>query len=323
MGSRTSVALAAAVLAGLLAPGRAARAAEPGAPERIAVGAYVTMIHAVDLKAGQFGVDFWLWFRWSGQGTSPLDSFEIVGGRVLARSNVIRKSLPDGGEYASARISATIQQAWDLSAFPFDDHTLRIRIEDSERDALMAVYVADADNAGVDPDVRVTGWRVVGHEDAVTEQVYRSNYGDTSLPTGTHTRYSRYVFSARLARDGAGRFFKFFAGLFIATLAAWCAFFIRPKDSGPRVSVSVGALFAAAAVTIAINNQLPDVGYLTFADEMVFLSLSMILVSLIGTVWALSLHYREREAAHRRLDRIGALAVPILYVAILLAILPR
>lgn len=315
-------ALVLAAIAGLPMSAGAVRAAEPPAPEPIHVGIYVTLIHGVDLKAGQFGVDFWVWFRWSGREPSPLDSFEVIGGRVSSRSNVIRKTLPDGQMYAAARVSATIQQPWDLARFPFDDHTLKIQIEDSERDALTAIYVPDEANAGIDPEVRVAGWRVGGHAQAVGEQVYRSNYGDTSLPTGAHARYSRYVFSAGLARDGVGRFFKFFTGLFIATLASWCAFFVRPKDSGARVSVSVGALFAAAAVTIAINNQLPDVGYLTFADAMVFLSLGTILLSLIGTVTSLALHYREREAAHRRLDRIGAIAVPILYAAILLAILP-
>lgn len=318
------VGLVACGLAGLLPAGRGARAEEPAAaaPETIFVGAYVTLIHGIDLKAGSFGVDFWVWFRWSGHGPSPLDSFEVIGGRVLSKSNVIRKSLAGGLEYHAARVSASILQPWDLRRFPFDDHTLHIRIEDSERDALTAVYAADSVNAGIDPDVRVSGWRVAGHEDAVIEQVYRSNYGDTSLPTGAHARYSRYVFSARLERDGAGRFFKFFAGLFIATLASWCAFFVRPKDAGPRVSVSIGALFAAAAVTIAINNQMPDAGALTFADKMVFLSLGTILASLIGTVSALALHYREREALHRRLDRVGQFAVPIVYAAILWQILP-
>lgn len=311
-------------VASLMPAGRSARAEAPAeaGPETIVVGAYVTLIHGIDLKAGSFGIDFWLWFRWSGRGQSPLDSFEVIGGRVLSKTNVIKKALPGGLEYHSARVSASILQPWDLTTFPFDDHTLRIRIEDSERDALTAVYEPDGVNAGIDPDVRVSGWRVAGHEDAVVEQVYRSNYGDTSLPTGAHSRYSRYVFSAHLERDGVGRFFKFFAGLFIATLASWCAFFVRPRDAGPRVSVSIGALFAAAAVTIAINNQLPDVGYLTFADKMVFLSLGTILLSLFGTVSALALHYREQEKMHRRLDRIGQVVVPMVYAAILWVILP-
>ena len=294
--------------------------AEAPPPEKIFVGVYLNQLNSIDLKAGTFSADFWLWFRWSGVGASPLDTFEIIGGRVLSKSNVIKKKLPDGLSYDAARINASITKQWALAHFPFDDHTINIQIEDAERETARAVYTADKTNEGVDPSVSVSGWRIANHSDEVQEHVYHSNYGDTSIPTGAESHYSRYVFSVELERMGQGRFFKFFFGLFVATLASWCGFFIRPKDASPRVSVSIGALFAAAAVTLSINNQLPDVAYLTLADKMVFLSLGMILLSLVGTVCSLSLHYLGKESTHRTLDRVGAVAFPLLYAGILFAI---
>ncbi len=180
------------------------------------------------------------------------------------------------------------------------------------------MYVPDGANEGVDPDVSVAGWRVARFGHALENHVYRSNYGDTTLATGSESHYSRYVFKVDLERTGTSRFFKVFFGLFMATLVAWCAFFIRPKDASPRVSVSVGALFAAAAITISLNAQLPDLGYVTLVDRMVFLTLGMILLSMFGTVLALSLHYAGKEPLHRRVDRIGAVVYPIAYVVLLL-----
>ena len=81
--------------------------------------------------------------------------------------------------------------------------------------------------------------------------------------------------------------------------------------------MSVGALFAASAVTVSINSQLPDTGAITLADRMIFISLGMILLSLFGTVSALTLHYMNKEQAHRRLDQTSLTLFPLLYVALL------
>ncbi len=306
----------------LALPAQAAPQSAPAAPTKVVLGIYVNQIYQIDFKANHYGVDFWLWFRWPGTLTGPplLESFDVVGGRISSRTNVIKKKLADGIEYGAVRVNAIINKQWDLTHFPFDDHKLRLRIEDAERETSQVIFEADTANEGVDPDITLSGWSVArfGHE--LTDHVYKSNYGDTTLATGNQSHYSRYSFEVELKRSGSGRFFKFFFGLFMATLVAWCGFFIRPKDASPRVSVSVGALFAAAAVTIAINNQLPDVGYLTLADKMVFLTLAMILFSLFGTVTSLSLHYLSREASHRRIDRIGAVVFPLIYLVALVLI---
>lgn len=72
----------------------------------------------------------------------------------------------------------------------------------------------------------------------VVRQVYRTNQGDTSLPKGNESSYSRYAFSIEVRRPGYGRFSKVFFGLFIATMIALAAFWVRPKESSPRVSLS-------------------------------------------------------------------------------------
>jgi hypothetical protein len=285
----------------------------PSQPEKIVVGVYVNQIYAIDLRANSFGVDLWVWFRWSGKGQSPLETFEIIGGRITSKTHLLKKKLAEGVEYCTARVTVTINKQWDLLRFPFDKHTLKVQIEDTEREAARMIYEADGVNEGSDPDIALSGWKVGKHGHKVADHVYHSNYGDTSIATGSESHYSRYIFTLELDRSGAGRFFKVFFGLFVATLVSWCGFFIRPKDASPRVSVSVGALFAASAVTVAINNQLPDSSGITLPDKLVFLSLGMILLSLFGTVTSLSLHYLGREQAHRKLDKTSLVIFPTLY----------
>lgn len=249
-----------------------------------------------------------------------MDSFELVGGRVLSRGTVLKKALPDGETYQAVRVNAGLQHGWDLHHFPLDDHRLLIQVEDADQEAEQAVFVADAENEGVDPDLLLAGFKVAGHAHQVTTHGYASNDGDTSLAKGASSPYSRYEFALDLQRTGWGRFLKLFFGLFVATLVSWCSAFIRHRDASPRVSVSAGALFAASAVTVAINNQVPDTSCVTLADRLVYLSLGTILLALVGTVLALSFHYRNEEACHRRLDRASSNVLPSAYVLVLAAL---
>jgi hypothetical protein len=292
------------------------------APERTTVGVYIEQVTALDLKGSAFTVDFWIWFRHAPRaGASPIDTFELIGGRVNSKTNLIKKTLPDGNAYASARVNATIQRVWDLRHYPFDRHPLEIVIEDSELDEAKSVFVSDATSQGKDAAVQLSGWQIDGFGSEVTSHRYPSNYGDSSIAAGSDASFSRYVARVYATRRSSALYLKSVFPLFIAVLVAWCGFFIRPKDASPRVSVSVGALFAAAAGTVAINSQLPDIDYATLTDKTVFLSLAMISLSLIGTVCALGFHYADRERAHRRLDRVGAIVFPIVYVASLLILL--
>ena len=70
-----------------------------------------------------------------------------------------------------------------------------------------------------------------------------------------------------------------------------------------------------------INSQLPDVNYATLTDKTVFLSLGMILLSLLGTVMSLTLNYLGNEAAWKRLDKYGAVFYPVLFAVLLLVII--
>ncbi len=84
-----SVLLVLAVLSLFTSPARAAT-------QRTTIGVYVVQVNGIDLKNSSFTVDFWLWFRSAARATSPIDAFEIVDGRVTSKTNVIKKTLPDG-----------------------------------------------------------------------------------------------------------------------------------------------------------------------------------------------------------------------------------
>lgn len=313
------LALAAVVALAVVAAPAAARA---DAPHKVTVGVYINHIYGVDIKNSQFTVDFYVWFRWDagGEELKPIETFELANGRITSKTG-ISKHLYGTQNYASCRVIATITKFWDLHRFPLDDHTLDLEIEDSDQDTRLAVFEPDTENANVSPDLHVPGWIVVATRGRVVAQTYATNYGDTTLPKGKQSTYSRYIFSIDVNRPGYGRFLRVFFGLFISVLVSWCAFHVRPKESSPRVSLGVGATFAAAAVTVAINNSLPDTNSVTMADKLIMLTLGCIVASVAETITALALVARGKDELQKKLDRICAYAFPAFYLAMLIVIL--
>lgn len=317
---RACLAVLAAVLLFVLPHAARADAAPDPGPRTVVVGTYVNQVYGVDVKGSQYSIDFYVWFRWEGEGLAPLDSFEVASGRIVSKTGVQKKRLGTQN-YASARVVATITKFWDLKRFPLDGHTLTLDIEDAEHDTRTMIYESDRDNVALSPDLQVPGWVVRGSSASVERHLYRTNYGDTSFPTNSESHYARYRFAIEVARPGYGRFLKVFFGLFIAVVVSWCAFWVVPRDSGPRVTLGVGATFAASAVTVTIHYSLPDTNAVTLADKLIMLSLGMIVLSVVQTIVALGLFAGKREVLQQRLDRACRWLFPLGYVVVLAAML--
>lgn len=300
-------------------PKATAAAAPAGTgPVPVEVGTYINQILAIDLKGNQFTADFFIWFRWKGD-LKPFDTFDLANGRITSRTGIVKKDLGGGVHYASARIVATITKFWDLRRYPLDDHQLTLEIEDNENEGNLLVYVPDTMNSAASPTVEVPGWLVKGTSASVTRHEYATNYGDTSVPTGNASSYSRFVSAVEIRRPGhVGRIFKVFFTIFVATIISWLAFWIRPKETGPRISLCVGSVFAAAAATFAINAMLPDTNATTMSDRVIILSSSFIFGATLQTIVAINLGYSGKENVQKLLDRASAFLFPLAYVALLL-----
>ena len=272
--------------------------AEP--PRTVTLGIYVHQINAVNLRDNSFTADFNVWFRWKGDGPDPLKSFELSNGKVDLQEKGFRSSVGDE-HYATCRVIATFTQFWNLSAFPLDDHILELAIEDQLEDHLLR-YIADAENSALNPKARVPGWTLGKPIVAIATNVYSTNYGDTSLPTGHESTYSRFVFEIPMKRPGYGYCLKLFVGLLVATMLAFATFFVEP-DNDSRLSLGVGAVFAAVASEYIVAACLPATNVLTLADALHILALATIFTAIAESIAALRLLRAGRTALAHQLDR--------------------
>lgn len=290
-------------------------------PARVIAGVFVNGLQDVSFKDSKYVIDFYIWFRWKPDAMpdfKPLEAFELINGRIDNKSSIVEKTI-GGEQYASARVLATISEVWDLHRFPFDQHRPRVHIENSAADATAMVFVADRDNSRLGDEIRLSGWKVSNFGIDVATQVYKSNYGDVSLPTNAESSYSRLTFAMDMQRDGNGIAFKILTIVIVSTLVAFVCFLIKPTDLDPRFGLGIGALFAIAASWFIVSSLIPDSSVLTLADQIHVIAMAMVFASVVVSARVLWHAEAGREQTAEKLDRLYVVIFPIIFIGACIA----
>ena len=294
----------------------------PKAPARVIAGVFVNGLQDLSFKDSKYVLDFYIWFRWK-PGTvpedfKPLEAFEVINGRIDNKSSIVEKTI-GGEQYASARVLATINEVWDLRRFPFDQHRPRVHIENSAADATTMLFVADRDNSRLGDEIRLSGWKVSNFGLDVATQVYKSNYGDVSLPTNAESSYSRLTFAMDMEHEGNGIAFKILTIVIVSTLVAFVGFLIKPTDLDPRFGLGIGALFAIAASWFIVSSLVPDSSVLTLADQIHVIAMAMVFASVVVSARILWHAEAGREQTAEKLDRLCVMVFPIVFIGACIA----
>lgn len=287
----------------------------PAGPTEVTVGTYVNQVYALNLKDNVFTIDFYIWFRWKGDAVNPIETFELMNGKVDEKTVVATKDVGDI-HYAQARIKAIINKFWDVTRFPLDTHDLQIFIEDQDGDVDKIRYVADSENANYTRDLKVVGYHIAGGAAKVFENHYNTNYGDITLPPNNESVFSRYSYTVTIDRPGYSYFLKLFSTIFISAMVGFLAFLVKPIDLDPRFGLGVGALFAVVASTFIISSTLPDSDRMTMADHLNIASMAMIFLSLIQSAVSLKVFEGSERgpAIAKVIDTVSVIVFPIVYV---------
>lgn len=287
-------------------------AATKAEPTQVQVGAYVLRIANVSQKDGTFDVDLWLWFRWKGDGVAPYKTFEIANGVISNRTET--EVLDDEGfHYTTVRAQATVFHDYDVKRFPLDDHRLTVEVEDSTYDSSTLQYVADEGTA-LDPGLNVPGWAVKLAAAKVREHHYPTSYGMRSSGTASAV-YSRYIIPVELARTGNAVLFKEFWISLLSVTLGLLALLVKSDDLDARFGLGVGSIFAASANAFVLSDALPKTTTVTLAEQINFLAVGAIFLSVFVSIWSLRLRYAGREEASLKLDRQALVVLAVAYLA--------
>lgn len=273
----------------------------PAFAQEVHVGLYVLNLGKFDVATGSFTADFYLSMKCSK--ACPQDSFEFMNGRAGSIDRII--SRPDEKFY---RIQANLNSPIDLKKFPFDTQKMQIILEDRNHTIEELRYLPLDDESGIDESIIFSGWNIDGWKAESREHEYKV-YNET---------YSQYVFTTEISRIGLNSFIKTFLPVFFILLVVLFSFILDPDKMSIRLTMAGSSLVASVMFHVSISNQIPPVGYLTFADKFMALTYLILIISFLIDVILIELLELEKKAfvhkIHRSTEYSMLVAVPILYI---------
>jgi len=277
---------------------------EVSTPVLVKTGIYVERIIDLSLPDASWVADFYIWFRWDNADINPGETFQIVDGEIL-KKELIKKNKTTTPSYGLYRVKARVTKFFDISRYPRDDHLLTINVEDTEHQIYELQYIPDEDSTEVSSRVKLQGYEVYNKKLVQKFHSYKTDRGEVHKSDVSQDTYSQLIYGIWIKRPGWGSYIKMFEGLFAAVAVAMLSFFIRTTTTN-RISLGVGAFFAAVAATYVATKNIPNIGVLTLTDVITGVSMLMIFLVIWHTIIATRLFevHQDEKMVHR-FDMIG------------------
>jgi len=314
--SRLAVLVVGLVFAlGLAAPTRsAAQETEPVASCR--VGVDILALHSIDVDHNTFDAGFWIWSVCPDDRIKPLDTIEFVNANSVQMS-LAGATTVDGVVWSYAKVEGTFRHYWNLTDFPFDRHTIEIRIENADLDATEFVFEPDTDGSAFEPDMPLAGWDIVSFGVRSDVATYQTTYGDPRDPGGT-SDYSRLTVQIGLERDDLSSFIKLTFVVYAAFLVSLISFFVNletPTMLAARLGLVSAGLFAVAVNLNMATSTLGSEDRLTLVGQIHLVTMTAIVLGAVGALAAHLLVERGRsETTLRRFDRNMMMILLVVYI---------
>lgn len=275
-------------------------------PDNIVVeaGIYVDRVFNMSVRDDVWGVDFYIWFRWTNGKGHPGENFQVVDGVIKSkRLEAKYLDLEADRTYELYRVNAEITKFFGTTRFPRDDHLLTIKIEDAVHRNYDLRYVPDVEGSNLSSRVEFPGFVNYRTDLVVKDHSYKTRRGDPRLPHDYKATHSQLIYGIWIERPDWGLYIKMFIGIFSSMSIALLAFFISPGHVDPRFGVGIGSFFAGVANTYIISLQIPETSDIGLTDFVTSTILVTILLTMISSVISVTLFNKfERPDLNRLFD---------------------
>lgn len=294
-------------------------------PDEVSIGIYLVDIYNINFKDKELIADFYIWFNYKNSELNPLKTFEIINTKRTEKLGepVIKKSA-NGMMYQLVKCKATIKKSWDITAYPFDEHTVEIQIEDTASDSASMVFVPDIKNSNIDKSCKIVNWEINDFNIREEKYIWETTYADPDIIVGNdaggkesdlssqgNSSYSRVVISFHLEKTGSMlfRFLKSFTVLEIIIFISFIALFLSPDNITQRYNLLVGSIFSTIASQYVMNNKLPESSTETFVDFLYNLSYLFIFLNIVKSTLTSILYQKNNKNLAAKIDRYALFTI--------------
>ena len=201
---------------------------------------------------------------------------------------------PDGQVTVAQRVWGQFSQPLQLREFPFDVQTLHVEIVGSGHDEGTVTFLPDPDHPSVVSDaLSITDWEIGGWSARPSE----------FLIAGITRSVPSFRLELTLARIHGYHLVQVILPLLMIIFMSWIVFWINPKNTNPRISVSVTAMLTLIAYRFAVGRSLPPIGYLTRLDWFILGASLLVFAALVEVIVTVFLCESGREKTALRINR--------------------
>jgi len=217
---------------------------------------------------------------------------------------------PDGSVAYRQRMIGTFASPLDLRRFPLDSQTLHVQL---------VVYGAGTDEVimvespglgvAANPDLSIGDWKVG------PARMERDEF--RAIPGGPPL--SRLTVTMDVERLVGYYIVQMLVPLLLIMAMAWMPFWINPEVIPTRVGTSVTTVLTLIAYRFMLGALVPKLSYLTLMDYLL-LGATLVVAASLVTVATGSTLVKTRPQTVRRIDRIGRVAYPLVFISLIAVI---
>ncbi len=224
--------------------------------------------------------------------------------RLWASMSDVVEIDPDGTVKQRARFWGSFSQPLDLHEFPFDNQSIGIQVVAADYGPNQ-VALSPSPLSGIGATFSIADWKVTDWR--MITDIETTGQGQTQNP-----RISLFLDVERLR---GYYWIKVIAPLVLIVAMSWAVFWIDPKDTGTKISITITAMLTLIAYRFAIGANLPAISYLTRMDIFILFSTFLIYASLIAVLVTAAYAREGEHGLAKRIDRSSRWGFPLFFIA--------
>ncbi|MBE7437269.1 MAG: ABC transporter substrate-binding protein [Spirochaetales bacterium] len=262
------------------------------------VGMDYSRVNSIRPKEQSFDMEFFLWFRWTGD-FNPED-LVIVNAIGDVNRAPLREDLSRPDRYQAFKVRAEFRHPFNLRRFPFDEQELPITIAHRNRNADKLVLVADRERIREYPvkEIYPEEYLYLGRKEAGGTFTIYSVFGNPGYRANERQAdFSQFHSSLLVRRDITPYLITLFFPLAIIFIIALFSFLINKEDFQERLNLFMTALLTVVVFQMAQGAEMPRLGYPVMADFYFLISYGVLFLFILKTLYVNYRHRREPESS--------------------------
>lgn len=279
-----------------------------GRLQRVKTALYVTRIEKIDFAAGTFSVEFYLTLTCLEAGVWCPKEFAVESGEVTKLEVV-----DEAPGFRVYRVKADINNEFDLSQYPLDQHNLPIEITHPTATAEELEFVIDEENSDVRNTVKVVGFHDIDFGLDVGQRHDEGRNADIPF----------FLLEPMVRRVQLASVMKGLMPPLFIVLVSSLGLLLRVKSVTNRIGMGTAGLLSAVMFHISFTSSLPPLGYLTLADKYMLASYLVLVANIVAAVLMLIRDDRGDAAGADAIYSRALVVIPLLAITAYSVVLTR